>query len=75
MTPQGAFYLYAGCRRFTDDSYRFAFELLDKAGVAVTPGMDFGFHRPQEHLRFSYANTLENLQEGVRRIASYVAAC
>ena len=75
VTPQGAFYLYAGCRRFTDDSYRFAFELLDKAGVAVTPGMDFGFHRPQEHLRFSYANTLENLQEGVRRIASYVAAC
>jgi len=75
VTPQGAFYVYADCRRFTDDSYRFAFELLDKAGVAVTPGVDFGFHRPREHLRFSYANTLENLQEGVRRIASYVAAC
>ncbi len=70
--PQGAFYLYADCSRFTRDSGAFAFELLESAGVAITPGLDFGEHRPQRHVRFSYANTIENLREGLRRIGAHL---
>jgi aspartate/methionine/tyrosine aminotransferase len=73
VEPQGAFYLYADCARFTSDSQRFAFDILDKAGVAITPGLDFGFHLPQHHVRFSYANTLENLEQGVQRLAAYLS--
>ena len=70
VEPQGAFYLYADCSRFTSDSQAFALDLLDRAGVAITPGLDFGFHRPQSHVRFSYANTLENLKQGVERLVA-----
>jgi aspartate/methionine/tyrosine aminotransferase len=73
VTPQGAFYLYADCSRLADDSERFANTLLESAGVAITPGLDFGRHRPERHVRFSYANTLENLEEGVRRLTRFLA--
>jgi aspartate/methionine/tyrosine aminotransferase len=72
VTPQGAFYLYADCSRFTDDSFRFAGELLEQAGVAVTPGTDFGNHLPQHHLRFAYTTSLENLREGVARLRRHL---
>ena len=72
VVPQGAFYLYADCSRFTDDSERFARELLEQAGVAITPGLDFGRHRARQHVRFSYANTRANLEEGVRRLAEFL---
>ncbi len=72
VTPEGAFYLYADCSDFTDDSERFARELLEQAGVAITPGIDFGAHRARTHVRFSYANTRENLEEGVRRLAEFL---
>ena len=68
LVPQGAFYLYADCSRFTDDSYHFAFDLLDKAGVACTPGIDFGEHLAAQHLRFAYTNSLDKLAEGVERL-------
>ena len=71
LTPEGAFYLYADVSRFTDDSQAFCLALLDQAGVAITPGLDFGDHQPQRHVRISYANTLERLQEGVRRMAHF----
>jgi aspartate/methionine/tyrosine aminotransferase len=71
--PEGAFYLYADANRFTNDSMAFAEQLLDKTGVAITPGIDFGTHRANEHVRFSYANTMENLQEAVRRIGEFIA--
>ena len=71
VTPEGAFYLYADCSRFTDDSERFARELLEQAGVAITPGRDFGSHRARQHVRFSYATARENLEAGVRRLAQY----
>lgn len=74
VIPQGAFYLYAGCERFTDDSFRFAHDLLEQAGVAVTPGRDFGVHDAQHHLRFAYTTSLENLQEGVARLRRYLGA-
>ncbi len=70
--PDGAFYIYAGCRNLTDDSDSFARELLEKAGVAVTPGRDFGVHAPHRHLRFSYATTRGRLEEGVRRLAAFL---
>jgi aspartate/methionine/tyrosine aminotransferase len=73
LTPPGAFYVYADCSRFTDDSECFARELLDEAGVAITPGRDFGWHAPARHVRFSYANTRAQLEEGVRRLAAFLA--
>ncbi len=72
VTPQGAFYLYADCSRFTEDSYQFATELLEQAGVAVTPGIDFGIHHPQKHLRFAYTTSLEQLEEAIRRITVHL---
>jgi aspartate/methionine/tyrosine aminotransferase len=72
LVPQGAFYLYADCSRFTDDSQAFALRLLDQTGVAITPGLDFGSHRAARHVRFSYANTLDNLREGVARLRNYL---
>ncbi len=72
VTPQGAFYLYAGCGQLTDDSQRFASELLEQAGVAVTPGLDFGSNRPQAHLRFAYTTDLAKLSEGVERIQAFL---
>jgi len=73
VVPEGAFYLYADCSRFTSDSQAFAANLLERTGVAITPGLDFGLHRPESHVRFSYANTLENLREGVKRLRDFLA--
>jgi aspartate/methionine/tyrosine aminotransferase len=72
VTPQGAFYLYAGCGRMTDDSYQWSRELLEHAGVAVTPGIDFGVNRAATQLRFAYTTSLEQLEEGVRRIERFL---
>lgn len=71
--PQGAFYIYAGCERFSDDSDQFASDLLEKAGVAVTPGRDFGEHQAHNHIRFAYTTSLENLELGVERIARFIS--
>ena len=71
-TPEGAFYLYADCSRFTDDSYRFSKQLLEETGVAITPGNDFGIHRSERHVRFAYTTSQENLQEGVHRLKAYL---
>jgi len=72
VTPQGAFYLYADCSRFTADSYRFSVDLLEQAGVAITPGIDFGIYRPAQHVRFAYTTSQENLEAGVSRLAEYL---
>jgi aspartate/methionine/tyrosine aminotransferase len=71
--PPGAFYVYADCSRFTRDSHAFALDLLERAGVAITPGIDFGVHRASVHVRFAYTRPVERLREGVRRIAEYLA--
>ena len=73
VEPQGAFYLYARCDRFTDDSFAFAKTLLREIGVAITPGNDFGENRPEQHVRFAYNTSLERLQEGVSRLQNYLA--
>lgn len=72
LVPEGAFYLYADCRRFGRDSQSLALEVLEQIGVAITPGRDFGNFEPERHVRFSYANTLEQLEEGVRRLREYL---
>lgn len=72
VIPQGAFYLYADCSRFGRDSQALALEVLERIGVAITPGSDFGNFQPQRHVRFSYANTIEQLQEGARRLGEYL---
>jgi aspartate/methionine/tyrosine aminotransferase len=69
VMPQGAFYIYAGCERFALDSAEFALRVLEEAGVAITPGLDFGSHGPERHVRFAYTRSLEDLKEGVESIA------
>ena len=73
VMPQGAFYIYAGCGDLTRDSFAFARDLLEQAGVAITPGLDFGSNAPERHVRFAYTNSIERLREGVRRISRFLA--
>lgn len=73
LTPEGAFYLYADVSRFTDDSFAFAGRLLDEAGVAITPGIDFGEAAPQNYVRFAYTRPLPVLQEAVGRIRGFLS--
>lgn len=72
VDPKGAFYILVDARHLDSDSYRLAFDILEKAGVAVTPGIDFG-PAAEGHLRFSYANSAQNLNEGISRLAQYVS--
>ncbi|MFN7751958.1 MAG: pyridoxal phosphate-dependent aminotransferase [Pseudomonadota bacterium] len=74
VIPEGAFYLYADCSRITGDSHAFALDLLERCGVAITPGADFGEHRAREHVRFAYTTGMTELREGVRRIGEYLAS-
>ncbi len=72
--PQGAFYLYADCSRFIPDSQAFASQLLEQAGVAVTPGIDFGHHHASRHIRFAYTQPLSRLAEGMARLDRFLQA-
>ena len=72
--PDGAFYVYADVSELTDDSRAFAAEILDKAGVAVTPGLDFDPERGGGTLRFSYARSTADIEEGLERLAAFMAA-
>jgi (5-formylfuran-3-yl)methyl phosphate transaminase len=69
--PTGAFYVFADATRFGRDSYTLAFDILEHAKVAVAPGIDFG-PNGEGYLRFSYANSLENIHEGLRRLKQYL---
>ncbi|WP_313951723.1 pyridoxal phosphate-dependent aminotransferase [Accumulibacter sp.] len=70
--PEGAFYIYADCSALTDNSDRFARQLLESAGVAITPGLDFGSNAPEKHLRFAYTAGVERLAEAVDRIRRFL---
>ncbi|MFC3615095.1 pyridoxal phosphate-dependent aminotransferase [Lutimaribacter marinistellae] len=72
--PDGAFYVYADVSHLTDDSRAFAAEILDQAGVAVTPGLDFDPERGGGTLRFSYARATADLEEGLERLSRFMAA-
>jgi len=69
--PQGAFYVLANADKFTRNSRNLAFDILEKARVAVTPGIDFG-ENAEGYIRFSYANSLENIREGMDRLEQYL---
>lgn len=71
VDPTGAFYIFANAKKFTDDAYHFCLDVLEKAGVAITPGIDFG-SGGEGYVRFSYTNSLENLAEGASRLESYL---
>ncbi len=70
--PDGAFYVYADVSELTDDARAFAAEILDQAGVAVTPGLDFDKRRGQGTLRFSYARSTADIEEGLRRLKDFM---
>ncbi len=70
--PAGAFYLYANCRRFAEDSFAFTHEALERTGVAFTPGCDFGSYGAREHVRFSYTTGMDALHDAVSRLRSYL---
>ncbi len=69
--PTGAFYVFANAKHISNDSYRLAFDILDNAHVGVTPGIDFG-KNGEGYLRFSYANSMENIAEGLDRLECYL---
>ncbi len=72
--PDGAFYVYADVSHLTKDSRAFAAEILDHAGVAVTPGLDFDPMRGGGTLRFSYARSTTDIEEGLTRLKSFMEA-
>lgn len=74
VTPQGAFYLYADSSAFGADSQALAHRLLERVGVAVTPGIDFGSHAPMQHLRFAYTQPLVRLKEAMARLDRFLQA-
>jgi aspartate/methionine/tyrosine aminotransferase len=71
VMPQGAFYVYARSDTLDGDSMRLARRLLDEAGVAAVPGLDFGDHEPEAHMRFSYTTALDQITEAVRRLVEW----
>lgn len=71
VEPTGAFYVFANARHVSTDSYKLAFDILEKARVGVTPGIDFG-ENGEGYLRFSYANSMENIAEGMDRLEGYL---
>ena len=70
VEPTGAFYVFANVKHISGDSYNLAFDILDKARVGVTPGVDFG-KNAEGYLRFSYANSIENIAEAMDRLELY----
>jgi aspartate/methionine/tyrosine aminotransferase len=69
--PQGAFYIWANINKYSNDTLAFCNELLEKEGVAITPGIDFG-SRWTDHVRFAYTKDISELKEGVRRIRKFL---
>jgi aspartate/methionine/tyrosine aminotransferase len=71
VEPAGAFYMLVNAKHLADSSYELAFEILEKAEVGVSPGIDFG-QNAEGYLRLSYANSLENLEEGLNRLEGFL---
>jgi aspartate/methionine/tyrosine aminotransferase len=71
VAPTGAFYILGNIKHYANDSYQMAFDILKKAHVGVAPGIDFG-QNCEGYLRFSYANSMENIREGMDRLQKYL---
>jgi len=72
VVPTGAFYVFANAQHISNDSYKLAFDILENAHVGVTPGIDFG-ENGEGYLRFTYANSIENIAEGLDRVERYLS--
>ncbi len=72
VKPEGAFYIYANCSRFTDDSFKFAKELLEQQGVAVTPGKDFGKNNENHYIRFAYTAPIAKMSVAIERLENFL---
>jgi len=72
VMPTGGFFVYADCSKFSHDSQQFCRDVLENAGVAITPGLDFGRHRATEHVRFAYTIAQDKLEDGVARLARFL---
>lgn len=72
LPADGAFYLYADVSDFTSDSFEFTKQMLEQAGVAATPGLDFDPIHGRSFIRFSYARSLDEMREAVDRIAHWL---
>jgi len=70
--PQGAFYLWANVSKYSNDSFAFAKELLEKIHIAATPGVDFGKNGTNKYVRFAYTRSIEHMAEGVKRLREYL---
>ena len=68
--PAGAFYVYAGIENLAEDSEAFCWDMLERVGVAFTPGTDFGHYLARQHVRFSYTEPLPRLEQAVQRMRS-----
>ena len=71
VEPTGAFYVFVNAKHVSQDSYKLAFDILEKAHVGVAPGIDFG-ENGEGYLRFSYANSIDNIRDGLQRIENYI---
>ena len=71
VPPTGAFYVFANAKHIDPDSYRLSLDILENVHVACTPGIAFG-RNGEGYLRFSYANSLDNIQEGMNRLQMYL---
>jgi aspartate/methionine/tyrosine aminotransferase len=71
VEPTGAFYVLANAKRFSENSYQLAFDILKESKVGAAPGIDFGTGA-EGYLRFSYANSIENIEEGMKRLQRYL---
>ncbi len=72
VKPAGAFYIYADCRSFSNDSQQFAEQLLEVEGVAVTPGKDFGQNNCNHYLRFAYTSSMQDITEAMQRLEHFI---
>ncbi|MES2047542.1 MAG: pyridoxal phosphate-dependent aminotransferase [Pseudomonadota bacterium] len=72
VMPDGAFYVYADCSRFSDDADQFTRDVLNEANVVIVPGLDFGPATASQYVRISYATSMENLQEAIKRIDDFL---
>jgi aspartate/methionine/tyrosine aminotransferase len=72
IKPDGAFYIYANCSKFTDDSHQFALDLLEAEGVAITPGKDFGSHEANHYVRFAYTTSIDRMAVAMQRLERFI---
>lgn len=72
VKPEGAFYIYADCSRFTTDSFQFAKDLLEQQGVAVTPGKDFGNNEENCYIRFAYTASIAKMAVAIERLEKFI---